>query len=405
MKTITYDGVTYHCTLTDRFRRHTDAERDAMRESIMADGVGVRHPIRVYRDTTLGLPNCVLDGEGRLEIVAACGYGGAPFHDEGELTTDEAYELAKVDNDHRRQDDPEAVRKRRVERVAVKRSEGKSLQVIADEEQVSKSQVRRDIEEAKSQPVEESEHRTVPPPAQLNPKKVVGKDGKTRTATPKKSAAPPVSAELVGKVAAALRKNPAATDHDLTTLTGCTPAEAKAARKAAKKLTPADEPAPAAPPPDPAKPHPLDVPALTGVYTPRVVVTRPGHQVVLDAYDNPTPPGVGDCFADPALRERFMAITAAAEVLEDEYKHLIKDKSGHDPAKQFPWVEIPALQDHVTTARNALVAAADLIRAGFPHGVCPKCWGEKCKECRLSGFWPRPVCEKHAALFQKRKGA
>jgi ParB-like chromosome segregation protein Spo0J len=161
----------------------------------------------------------------------------------------------------------------------------------------------------------------------------------------------------------------------------------------------------APPPPDPTKPHPLDVPELTGVYTPRVMTTRPGHQVVLDAYDNPTPPGVGDCFADPALRERFMAITAAAEVLEDEYKHLIKDKSGHDPAKQFPWVEIPALQDHVTTARNALVAAADLIRAGFPHGVCPKCWGEKCKECRLSGFWPRPVCEKHAALFQKRKGA
>jgi hypothetical protein len=255
MKTITYDGVTYHCTLTDRFRRHTDAERDAMRESIMADGVGVRHPIRVYRDTTLGLPNCVLDGEGRLEIVAACGYGGAPFHDEGELTTDEAYELAKVDNDHRRQDDPEAVRKRRVERVAVKRSEGKSLQVIADEEQVSKSQVRRDIEEAKSQPVEESEHRTVPPPAQLNPKKVVGKDGKTRTATPKKSAAPPVSAELVGKVAAALRKNPAATDHDLTTLTGCTPAEAKAARKAAKKLTAGDEPEPEAGPEEhPAEP-------------------------------------------------------------------------------------------------------------------------------------------------------
>jgi hypothetical protein len=238
----------------------------------------------------------------------------------------------------------------------------------------------------------------------------VGSDGRrTRTAGGAKSAArataTPVSEELVGRVAAALKKNAAATDHALAGVCDCTAAEAKAARKAAKKLTPADEPAPAAPPPDPAKPHPLDVPALTGVYTPRVVVTRPGHQVVLDAYDNPTPPGVGDCFADPALRERFMAITAAAEVLEDEYKHLIKDKSGHDPAKQFPWVEIPAMQDHVTTARNALVAAADLILAGFPYGVCPKCWGSKCKECRLSGFWPRPLCEKNAALFQKRKGA
>jgi hypothetical protein len=71
----------------------------------------------------------------------------------------------------------------------------------------------------------------------------------------KKAKAPPVSEELVGKVAAALRKNPAATDHDLTTLTGCTPAEAKAARKAAKKLTAGDEPEPEAGPEEhPAEP-------------------------------------------------------------------------------------------------------------------------------------------------------
>jgi hypothetical protein len=85
---------------------------------------------------------------------------------------------------------------------------------------------------------------------------------------------PPVSAELVGKVAAALRKNAAATDHDLTGLCGCTPAEAKAARKAAKKLTPADEPAPAAPPPDETPARKNEREALTHVQKVEAVCYR-----------------------------------------------------------------------------------------------------------------------------------
>lgn len=177
MKTVTYNGGTYPCPLSELFVRHTDDERETMRHYTAAVGNRVLVPVRLYHDTTLGKPNCVLDGEGRLEIAAELGLAKVPFVDEGKLTSEEAFERAKVFNDARRQDTPEAVRKRRIERVAEKRAAGKSLQTIADEEGVSKAQIRRDINCA--------------PPGTVEPEEVVGKDGKTRTAKPSRNGTAP----------------------------------------------------------------------------------------------------------------------------------------------------------------------------------------------------------------------
>jgi uncharacterized protein YerC len=176
VKTIEIAGRKFVCTLSDRFRRHSDDEREVMRESVRR--FGVLNLVRLYHDEELDDPNCVLDGEGRLEIAAEVGADVDTIH-MGRLTREQAYELAKAFNDHRRHEDPETIRRRRLERVAEMRADGKSIRTIADEEGVSKTQVERDLDQL-------SRGGTVAP------EKVVGKDGKTRTATPKKKQPEPV---------------------------------------------------------------------------------------------------------------------------------------------------------------------------------------------------------------------
>lgn len=172
MKRITFNGRTYTCTLSGRFRPHTAEELDAIRAS--AGEVGVRVPVRLYFDTDLGLADCVLDGEGRLTVAAELGLASMPTVDDGRMGTEAAYGAATVFNDARRQDDPEAVRRRRaarIARVAAARSQGMSLRAIAKDEGVSPEQVRQDIKDAPERGVA-----TTPPP------KVTGLDGKKRDA-------------------------------------------------------------------------------------------------------------------------------------------------------------------------------------------------------------------------------
>ena len=118
MKSITYNGLTHHLPFSETFRRHTPEELNDMRKSIAHNGV--RNAILLYHDTTFALPKSVLDGEGRLRLAAELGLTNehVPMTDLGAMTTDEAYEKAKIYNDHRRQDSPEEVRRRRAERVA-----------------------------------------------------------------------------------------------------------------------------------------------------------------------------------------------------------------------------------------------------------------------------------------------
>jgi hypothetical protein len=172
LRTIDHDGITYTCPLSDRFRRHTPAELAMMTESVREHGI--QNPVRTYHDTTLDVSACVLDGEGRLEAAVATGTE-VPILPMGPLTTDEAYALAVVFNDHRRQDTPEAVQQRRrerIERVAAARAGGKSTRQIADAEGVSQSQVVADLKTATEQGCSVE-----------TPEKVVGKDGKSRPAT------------------------------------------------------------------------------------------------------------------------------------------------------------------------------------------------------------------------------
>jgi hypothetical protein len=107
------------------------------------------------------------------EVAAELG-ADVPFVHEGRPGTDDAYQRAKADNDHRRQDDPEAVRKRRqdrIGRVAAARAEGKSPRAIAAEEGVSEKRIRDDLVEAGAKGYAPE------------PDAVVGRDGKEYPAT------------------------------------------------------------------------------------------------------------------------------------------------------------------------------------------------------------------------------
>ena len=94
--TITYRGVVFTCALSSRFRRHTADELEAIRSTAKVHGI--RTPLRIYRDTTLELDNCVLDGEGRLTIAAELGLEKVVMLNEPSMTTEAAYELAKVED-------------------------------------------------------------------------------------------------------------------------------------------------------------------------------------------------------------------------------------------------------------------------------------------------------------------
>lgn len=174
MRTIDYQGVTYKLPFSERFRRHTKPERHLLQTSIAENGI--KQPVLVYEDTEHG-DDCILDGEGRL--TAASGMNGVtvPFKKIGRMTTAEAYEQAKIYNDHRRQDDPETIQKRRkerIERVAEARSEGQSLRTIAENEGVSQEQVRKDLKKS-------GVNRLTP-----EPEKVTGRDGKKQSRRKKK---------------------------------------------------------------------------------------------------------------------------------------------------------------------------------------------------------------------------
>jgi hypothetical protein len=100
MKMISFKGTDYLFPLSDRFRRHTADEFDALVASLREHGL--KHPILLYRTAEDEQPR-ILDGQGRLSAAAHAGDVKVRFEHLGTKTDDEAYELAKVYNDHRRQ--------------------------------------------------------------------------------------------------------------------------------------------------------------------------------------------------------------------------------------------------------------------------------------------------------------
>lgn len=147
------------------------------------------------------------------------------------------------------------------------------------------------------------------------------------------------------------------------------------------------------------------VPDLPGVYRPRLTKNAAGHETVLDAYDNPAPPNVGDTFMDETLRDVLACALSAADLMNQAYEKFIELKAERKPHHRFPWADIPTVKKHLEAARNAVIEIGNELRAAIPHAVCPACSGSRqgCKECRFSGYWPKTECDVYPQRF--RKGA
>jgi hypothetical protein len=182
---LTFHGLKLACPFSDKFRRHTEAERSAMLASVKASGI--HESVKLYTDTTTGREDCLLDGEGRLTtaIELKLAFDAVRFEHFGELTTDAAYDIACDLNDSRRQDSPDEVERRKVERLErharkhremQARERGDSLRTIAEREGISLGQVQRDLAEAGVSPD--------------TPETVKGKDGKEYPASKPKTFAP-----------------------------------------------------------------------------------------------------------------------------------------------------------------------------------------------------------------------
>ena len=217
MKTVVYQNVTYHCPFSERFVRHVGEELEWLDESDR-----FHYPVLIYRDATLDLDNCVLDGEGRLESALRTG-AAIEFRHLGNLSHDEATRQADLIFYGRRHQSLETVRRKRQERVAQKRSEGKSLRTIAAEEGISESQVRNDLKTAGAQST-----------AHL-PETVKGQDGKEYPAT---------------------RPTPPASPYDFDI-----PFDDTVADKPPAPPAPPPLPPPKIPPPPPEYPKPVGGPA------------------------------------------------------------------------------------------------------------------------------------------------
>ena len=130
-----------------------------------------------------------------------------------------------------------------------------------------------------------------------------------------------------------------------------------------------------------------------------------GQEVVLDAYDNPTPAGLRDTIADPTIRQILANILSVADDAEQVREHFNELKAARKPHQVYTWAEIPTVSKLFDVIRDSAVKLADHLRDAIPYAVCPECSGARrgCKVCKSTGYWPKSECEVFPERF--RKGA
>jgi hypothetical protein len=244
---------------------------------------------------------------------------------------------------------------------------------------VSLGQVQRDIAEA-----------TVSGDT-VKPEKVMGKDGKTRTASPKKSGRPPNVTGKAPKRAIVKRIDDHETDPETEDPFGDVPENI------------------------PAPPigkletyyHNDGVREMTGVYRPRLTKSESGQETVLDAYGNPAPAGLGDTFADPSIRKILANIASVADDAEQVREQFNELKAARKSHQIYTWAEVPTVSKLFDTIRDAAVKLTDHLRDAIPYAVCPDCSGARrgCKVCKGTGYWPRSECDVYPERFRKGAGS
>lgn len=192
--TVRLNGLPFRLPFAGLFRPHSDSERIALVDSIRRHRVTVR--VITYDSLKYG-KRCVIDGATRLSIAAELGLWAVPVHHRGDLTDDEARELAVSLNADRRHLTPEeqaAARAKRNAEIIQSAETGDSLRTLADRYGLNHSTIDKILQAAG---FDRSEVR----------KRVKGRDGKSYAAAGKKRVRPPVSPlELARRSADALRE-------------------------------------------------------------------------------------------------------------------------------------------------------------------------------------------------------
>jgi hypothetical protein len=218
-------------------------------------------------------------------------------------------------NDHRRHETQEQATKRiekRRGRVANAREEGKSIRTIAEEEGVSPGTVQRDLETVTVS------GDTVQPPDGM----VTGKDGRKQPAARRRT-----QAECVGQVEP---KPPVIRERE--------PGD----------HTEADKAAPPNPPPEP--------PAGGSAEQVQVVEQQ---ESLLDALDEPVPPGLAPVFSQVP---RFREIVNQLNAINQELAELAQSPAG-------ACLRLQGAQIDLKNLKNA-------VHFDTPYAVCPVCQGD-----------------------------
>lgn len=250
-------------------------------------------------------------------------------------------EFVAQENDHRRHESEQAKEKRlaaRRERVAALREEGKSIREIADEEDVSKTTIERDIEEISS-----GVPGGTPEPESG---KVTGKDGKEYPA----SKPEPIRCESCKRkirVGIVLPK-------------GCQQCkELRGEQTDKKKRDPKPDTAPK------------------------------------DRFGVEIPKKCRAAYADPWIPETI----AFLRELEKNIRGKRVADGMKKRASHYPFMVEKDFVDGIGFVMNGLDDLIGHLEANGPAGVCPSCDGAGCASCKLSGLVPEEI---HKKLSKKK---
>jgi hypothetical protein len=171
-------SVTYHLPFVDLIP--FDAQQLArLRDSIREQG-RVRVPVLCWQDKRTDETEWVVDGAHRVLVAAELGLVEVPrshaAFDSEQAAREECQRLNR-DRRHLTAEQLDAMRQERIERVVERREAGESIRSIAESEGIAIGTVASDLKVAST-----VQGRTVEPVGG----KVTGKDGRTRTATPRK---------------------------------------------------------------------------------------------------------------------------------------------------------------------------------------------------------------------------
>lgn len=185
---VTYCGVDHQLPFHRLLRSLHAHERSELEASVKR--LGIQHPVLTFASEEYG-PDCVIDGANRLSLAADLKRDvrivDLPIDDE------DVKQLALDLNECRRQLTPQELsqaRRERIARVVAARGDGENLLAIAEAEEMSEKQIREDLK------------RSTAEGSAVDPEKVNGRDGKTRTAKPTKPRKAKPFGVLMGRVTA-----------------------------------------------------------------------------------------------------------------------------------------------------------------------------------------------------------